>query len=46
MDFIIFLIPLSFIMGFVNSIAGGGGVFGVPALIALGMPPVYAHSFE
>lgn len=29
-------------MGFVNSIAGGGGVFGVPALIALGVPPVGA----
>ncbi len=32
----------SFIMGFVNSIAGGGGVFGVPAMLAIGLPPVNA----
>ena len=42
MDVIFYLIPLSFIMGLVNSIAGGGGVLGVPAMLALGMPPVNA----
>ena len=36
------LFPLSFIMGFVNSIAGGGGVFGIPAMIAMGIPPLNA----
>ncbi len=42
MDLLIFLIPLSFMMGFVSSISGGGGVFGVPALLAFGVPPVNA----
>ncbi len=42
MDLLVFLIPLSFIMGFVSSISGGGGVFGVPALIAFGVPPINA----
>ncbi len=40
--FLYLLIPLSFAMGFVNSITGGGGVFGVPALLAMGFPPVNA----
>lgn len=40
MDPLIFLLILSFMMGFVNSITGGGGVFGVPAMIAFGLPPV------
>jgi len=42
MDFVFLIIPLAFVMGFVNSISGGGGVFGVPALIAMGLPPVNA----
>ncbi|MCB1563876.1 MAG: TSUP family transporter [Alphaproteobacteria bacterium] len=42
MDSLIFLIPLSFVMGFVNSIAGGGGVLGVPSMIAIGIPPINA----
>jgi len=42
MDPLFLLIPLSFFMGVVNSVAGGGGVFGVPALLAMGMPPVNA----
>lgn len=37
-----FIIPLGFLMGVVSSISGGGGVFGVPALIALGLSPVNA----
>ena len=36
------IIPLSFLMGFVNAISGGGGVFGVPAMLAMGLPPVNA----
>lgn len=42
MSSILPLIPLSFVMGFVNAIAGGGGVLGVPTLLALGLPPVNA----
>lgn len=33
---------LSLCMGGVNSITGGGGVFGVPALMAMGIPPINA----
>lgn len=37
---LLLLLPLSFVMGFVNSISGGGGVIGVPAMLAMGIPAV------
>lgn len=37
---IVFLIPLGLIMGVITSIAGGAGVFAVPAMLAFGLPPV------
>lgn len=40
MDNLILLTLISFMMGLVNSTSGGGGVFGVPTLLALGVPPV------
>ena len=36
------IIPLSLAMGFVTSISGGGGVFGVPTMLAFGIPPINA----
>jgi uncharacterized membrane protein YfcA len=42
MNELFFLIPLSLVMGFVTSVSGGGGVIGVPTMIALGIPPLNA----
>jgi hypothetical protein len=36
------LLPTIFIAGFVDSIAGGGGLISVPAYFAAGLPPHYA----
>lgn len=36
------LLFLGFAMGFVNSISGGGGVFGLPAFLMIGLPPIQA----
>ncbi len=38
--FLLFLVGIA--SGFVDSIAGGGGLISVPALLAIGMPPVNA----
>jgi uncharacterized membrane protein YfcA len=38
----IYIAVLGVIMGIVTSIAGGAGVFAVPTLIALGVPPISA----
>jgi uncharacterized membrane protein YfcA len=37
-----FLVAASFVAGFVNSIAGGGGLISLPALLAAGLPPQLA----
>jgi uncharacterized membrane protein YfcA len=36
---IIFLLFIGFITAFVDSIAGGGGLISVPALLSVGLPP-------
>lgn len=38
----LFLLPLIFLAGFVDSIAGGGGLLSVPAYFATGIPPHFA----
>lgn len=38
----VFLIGASLVAGFVNSIAGGGGLVSLPALLAVGLPPQLA----
>jgi uncharacterized membrane protein YfcA len=37
-----FLVASAFVAGFVNSIAGGGGLITLPALLAAGLPPQIA----
>ena len=37
---LIFLGVLGLLMGFVGSVSGGSGVFGVPTMLALGLPPI------
>jgi uncharacterized protein len=37
-----FLIVAAFVAGFINSIAGGGGLITLPALLAVGLPPQIA----
>ncbi len=37
-----FLIAAAFLAGFVDSIAGGGGLITLPALLIAGIPPVEA----
>lgn len=37
---LIFISALGFVMGIVNAISGGGGVFAVPILMALGVPTI------
>lgn len=39
MEIIIFLLFTGFITAFVDSIAGGGGLISVPALLSVGLPP-------
>ncbi len=41
-DIVIFLAAAAFVAGFVDSIAGGGGLITVPALLLAGFPPVAA----
>ncbi|MCI2395369.1 TSUP family transporter [Aliiroseovarius sediminis] len=41
-EIILFLLAAAFIAGFVDSIAGGGGLITVPALLLAGVPPVTA----
>ena len=42
LDLALFLIAAAFIAGIVDSIAGGGGLITVPALLLAGLPPVQA----
>ncbi len=45
MDIFLQFLPfvgLGFAMGFITSVSGGGGVFGVPAFLMLGLPPMHA----
>lgn len=39
MEDILFLLFIGFITAFVDSIAGGGGLIAVPALLSIGLPP-------
>lgn len=39
MENILFLLLIGFITAFVDSIAGGGGLIAVPALLSIGLPP-------
>lgn len=39
MGFLLFICTAGFIAAFVDSIAGGGGIISIPALMAAGMPP-------
>ena len=41
-DLVLFLIAAGFVAGFVDSIAGGGGLITVPALLLTGIPPAQA----
>ncbi len=41
-DIILFLLGAAFVAGFVDAIAGGGGLITVPALLLAGLPPVQA----
>lgn len=36
------LIPFAFLAGFVDAVAGGGGLISLPAVLALGLPPTLA----
>lgn len=39
---VVFLIACAFVAGFVDSIAGGGGMITIPALLFAGIPPLQA----
>ena len=41
-DILVFLMLAAFVAGFIDSIAGGGGLITVPALMIAGVPPVAA----
>ncbi|WP_298562415.1 TSUP family transporter [uncultured Aliiroseovarius sp.] len=41
-EILIFLLAAGFVAGFIDSIAGGGGLITVPALLIAGVPPVTA----
>ncbi|WP_257266572.1 TSUP family transporter [Endozoicomonas sp. ONNA2] len=42
LDLVLFLFAIASVAGFVDSIAGGGGLITMPALLAAGLPPVQA----
>lgn len=42
LSILLFLLCVAFVAGFVDSIAGGGGMLTIPALLAAGIPPTYA----
>lgn len=42
LDVVLLLLGAAFVAGFVDSIAGGGGLITVPALLLAGLPPVHA----
>ena len=39
---IIFLMFAAFVAGFIDAIAGGGGMITIPALLFVGIPPLQA----
>lgn len=39
---LLFLLVVAFVAGFVDSIAGGGGILTIPALLSVGIPPTFA----
>lgn len=39
---LLFLLTVAFVAGFVDSIAGGGGILTIPALLSVGIPPTFA----
>lgn len=39
---VMFLVVAAFVAGFIDSIAGGGGMITIPALLAVGIPPLQA----
>lgn len=41
-DVILFLMAAAFVAGFIDAMAGGGGLITLPALLAAGIPPVAA----
>lgn len=41
-EIVLFLAVAAFVAGFIDSIAGGGGLITIPALLLAGMPPVTA----
>ncbi|WP_332811982.1 TSUP family transporter [Sphingomonas sp.] len=41
-DIIAFLMAVAFVAGMIDAIAGGGGLLTIPALMAVGVPPVAA----
>lgn len=41
-DFILFILCGGLLSGFIDSIAGGGGLISLPVFLALGIPPHYA----
>ena len=42
LDLVLMLVAAAFAAGFVDSIAGGGGLITVPALLLAGLPPAQA----
>ena len=43
---LIWLCPLLFIAGFIDSIAGGGGLIALPAYMMCGMPIYYVYGLS
>ncbi len=43
---LIWLCPLLFIAGFIDSIAGGGGLIALPAYMMCGMPIYYVYGLQ
>ena len=39
---LLIICPFTFIAGFIDSIAGGGGLISLPAYLAAGLPPHFA----
>ena len=39
----VFLVVIGFLAGVINTLAGGGSLFTLPALIFLGLPPQVAN---
>lgn len=42
LDVAIILFVAAFVAGFIDAIAGGGGLITIPALLAVGIPPAVA----